>query len=193
LRRYKTLGEDFRLDYCDLWLGIALADIAEIKRVCLKMGSGKMFPLLAAMLTARPFDEILDRAAVSKGKKKGGAVEDQSGQSKGNNSMIRMYAMRYVKEIAILLDSVPRELCLLLKMQDCIRHIDSALGKPVNTLEVSARRAHVGKLQHAMTAGGGGTGGWGRLVLRVRERVRYWWSWWRIRGLFFAIRKSVKA
>jgi len=142
---YKTLPPAFRNDYCDLWIGIALADIPEIKRVCLKMNAGKMFPLLAAMLTARPFDEILDRQAAAYNSPHSPRVQQK--QTKGDNSMIRQYAMRYMKEIAILLDSIPRELCLLLKMNDCLRHIDFALGRPVNTLEVSALRANLGKLQ----------------------------------------------
>lgn len=40
---------------------------------------------------------------------------------------------RYYFEITELLNTVPREMLLLLKMNDCLRHIDRELGAPVNS------------------------------------------------------------
>jgi len=153
-----------------------------------------MFPLLTAMLTARPFDEVLDRAKMQSEKRKRGGgsspanVEDQSGQRAGDNTMIRQYATRFMKEIAILLDSVPRELCLLLKMNDCLRHIDSVLGRPVNTLEVSALRASSGKLEHELDRRG--LGRLRALALRTRARWGYFLRLIRIKVLFWALRRA---
>jgi hypothetical protein len=37
-----------------------LARVETIRRVCLEMGTGELYPLLAAMLTARPWDDVVD-------------------------------------------------------------------------------------------------------------------------------------
>ena len=69
---YKTLSPTFRATYCDFWLSIVTADIPFMKRTCQKLNVGEMFPLLAAMVTARPFDEVLDRRVVRLFRKKRG-------------------------------------------------------------------------------------------------------------------------
>lgn len=48
-------------------------------------------------------------------------------------SPLRHPTTRYYFEITELLNTVPREMLLLLKMNDCLRHIDRELGAPVNT------------------------------------------------------------
>ena len=48
--------------------------------------------------------------------------------------MIRGYAQKFIVDILELLDNVPRQMLLLFKMNDCLRHIDHALGSPSNTL-----------------------------------------------------------
>ncbi len=52
--------------------------------------------------------------------------------------MLRGYAQRYFFEIVRLLGEVPSDLLLLLKTNDCLRHLDRALGAPVNTAVVIA-------------------------------------------------------
>ncbi len=54
-------------------------------------------------------------------------------QSAANNEKLKFYAQRYFKEIGKLLGDVPSELLLLLKTNDCLRHIDKELGCPANT------------------------------------------------------------
>ena len=113
-----------------------MADIPQIKDSCASLGIGRMYPLLAAMLTSRPFDEIVERSQT-------GALEARSGGSggigiaagsTGDKQMIRGYAQKFVVDIIQLLDAVPRQMLLLFKMNDCLRHIDYALGSPSNTL-----------------------------------------------------------
>jgi len=55
---YKTLGDGFKRDYGDLWTSIVMADIGLMKRTCEKFGVKDMYPLLAAIVTSRPFDEV---------------------------------------------------------------------------------------------------------------------------------------
>ena len=42
--------------------------------------------------------------------------------------------MQFLYEIFGLLASLPRQMLLLLKMNDCLRHIDYQLGSPTNTV-----------------------------------------------------------
>lgn len=56
-----------------------------------------------------------------------------------DNSKLRGYAKQYHKEISDLLRRMPRELLLLLKANDCLRSIDVVLGRPLNTIAITAR------------------------------------------------------
>lgn len=47
--------------------------------------------------------------------------------------MLKSYAHRYMKEIVLLLGIIPSEMLLLLKTNDCLRHLDRELGAPINT------------------------------------------------------------
>ena len=49
------------------------------------------------------------------------------------------YARQYAAEIGDVLRRIPRELLLILKLNDCLRSVDLALGAPVNTLVIQAR------------------------------------------------------
>lgn len=49
------------------------------------------------------------------------------------------YAHRYRREITELLRDIPRPLLLLLKTNDCLRSLDFRLGRPLNTLSITAR------------------------------------------------------
>ncbi|GMI46993.1 hypothetical protein TrCOL_g11122 [Triparma columacea] len=131
---YKTLGGEFMRDYANLWTSIVMADIDMMKSTCEKFGVTEMYPLLAAIITSRPFDEILDR--------RGGRRVKRTKKGKGDKAMIRMYAERYMTSILHLLETVPRDLLLLLKMNDCLRHINSTLGADNNiTMEIQANWA----------------------------------------------------
>jgi hypothetical protein len=53
--------------------------------------------------------------------------------TKGENTMLRIYAAKYLKEINVLLGLLPSDMLLLLKTNDCLRHLDASLGTPINT------------------------------------------------------------
>jgi aarF domain-containing kinase len=125
---YKQMSDEFRLDYCRLWRGIVLGDGEMIKTTCEHMKVGPAYTLLAAMLTMRPWGDIVaqDRNKL------------QQKNSKGESAMLKAYARKYFKDIVQLLGRVDSELLLLLKTNDCLRHLDRKLGTPVNTTKIVA-------------------------------------------------------
>lgn len=107
-----------------------------------RLFGNKQYPLLAAMLTSRPFDEIIERS-------KSGSIDSKSNMGDmGDKAMIQGYVQRYIKEIFSLLDLIPRQMLLLLKMNDCLRHVDFALGSPSNTLVVAGSYASAALYEH---------------------------------------------
>mmetsp|Transcript_6892 Transcript_6892/g.14163 ORF Transcript_6892/g.14163 Transcript_6892/m.14163 type:complete len:703 (+) Transcript_6892:297-2405(+) len=132
---YKTLDENFQEAYARLWKAIVMADIPGIESACKSLGVQRMYPLLAAMLTSRPFDEVVERSQT-------GSFDCAGASQKGGDkAVIRGYAQRYIKEIIAMLDIVPRQMLLIFKMNDCLRHVDYALGSPANTLVIAGKYA----------------------------------------------------
>lgn len=131
---YKRLDPDFQESYARLWKGIVMADISAIKGACNCLGVDEMYPLLAAMLTSRPFDEVIERSRTR-------SLEAALSNGGGDKAVIRLYAQRYLKEIIDMLDIVPRQMLLIFKMNDCLRHVDYALGSPANNLVIAGKYA----------------------------------------------------
>jgi len=102
---YKQIDDDFRITYAKLWKSLLMADIEGIKASCTSLGVEEMYPLLAAMLTSRPFDEVMQRS-----KTKSFTAKD-SIDSASDAAMSRGYAQQYLKEIIQMLDKVPRVKC----------------------------------------------------------------------------------
>lgn len=80
---------------------------------------------------SRPFDEVIERSKTK-------SFRAKKIDAKSDAAMIRGYAQQYIGEIIKLLDKVPRQMLLLFKMNDCLRHIDHALGTNANTTLVIA-------------------------------------------------------
>lgn len=125
---YRDLGPEFRLNYCRLWRGLVMGAEGEIRDTCKAMNVGPAYTLLAAMLTMRPWDDIVneDREKL-KGK-----------NTKGESEMLKAYAQKYFKEIVTLLGRVDSKMLLLMKTNDCLRHLDRRLGAPINTTKIAA-------------------------------------------------------
>lgn len=130
---YKTLDADFQEAYARLWKGIVMADIPEIRSSCELLGVTEMWTLLSSMLTSRPFDEVVERSRTR-------SLEAKP-SGNGDRAVIKGYAQKYIKEIIAMLDIVPRQMLLIFKMNDCLRHVDMSLGSPVNNLVVAGRYA----------------------------------------------------
>jgi aarF domain-containing kinase len=131
---YRELDHDFSRHYSRLWKALMLADVPAIREACACLGVNEAYPLFAGLLTARPFDEILARSRTS-------SLDHHRPQNavnaRADKMVMRGYAQRYLGEILQLLNKIPRQMLLLLKTADCLRHIDQALGSPINTLVVS--------------------------------------------------------
>ena len=134
---YKQVDDTFRIKYAELWRSLMMADLEGIKSSCASLGVTKMYPLFAAMLTARPFDEIIERSKT----KSFAPPKNVSPDSQADRAVIRGYAKQFMAEIFALLGVLPRQVLLLLKAQDCIRHIDMALDSPTNTLVIAGKYA----------------------------------------------------
>lgn len=59
--QYRVLEDKFRRDYCRLWQGVALGKGEQIEKYCKSMQAGDLYTLLAAMITQRPWDDIVSK------------------------------------------------------------------------------------------------------------------------------------
>lgn len=75
---YRELPRHFTLIYSRLWRGLVLGDADEIREAAEAMGVGPYYPLLAAMLTARPWNDILLAAEQPAALVARGTKEDQA-------------------------------------------------------------------------------------------------------------------
>ena len=126
---YRELTPHFRLSYCRLWRALVTGDADAIRAECDGWAIGEYYPLLAAMLTARPWADITS-GEVERLRERGTAQDKES---------IRGYAKLYMRQIAIVLGRLPREMLLLLKTNDCLRHADRRLGAPINSFLITLR------------------------------------------------------
>ncbi len=131
---YKDIDDDFRICYANIWQSLMLADLKGIRQACKMLGVEEMHTLLAAMLTSRPYDEIMERS-------KSGSLSTKIKDANSDKAMITGYAQHYLKDIIAILGTLPRQMLLLLKMNDCLRHIDHVLGSPTNTLVITGKYA----------------------------------------------------
>ena len=125
---YKDIDKSFRLAYCRLWKSIVFKDIEGIRKNCIELGAGELYHLLAAILTNRSWDDITS----SHGKKFNELTDSlKAPSSDSEKAIIRSYAAKYMKEITQILNMVDKQMLLILKMNDCLRHIERQLDSPV--------------------------------------------------------------
>jgi aarF domain-containing kinase len=117
---YRDLPSHFTLLYARLWQSCLLGDADGIKSVSSELGVGQLYPLLAAMLTGRPWAEIIASDASMKRLEERGTAEDKA--------QIRGYAQQYLRHIVRVLERVPPPMLLLFKTNDCLRHTERQLG-----------------------------------------------------------------
>lgn len=165
---YKSLDPDFRLQYAKLWKSLMLADLDGIKDACEGLGihGQDAYSLFAGILTARPFDEVIERSKRGAFRRHHPAANPES---RSDQAIIRGYAQRYLPNILALLAVIPRPMILLLKMNDCLRHIDYKLGSPANTLLVTGQYAAKAIYQD----------NWRQSNSWV-DRFRAWWSYFQV-------------
>ena len=120
---YKELPESFRLDYCRLWKSIIDQDVKAMERASRNLGV-KNYPLFCCILTARAWETVVGAGL-------------QTDLDPGEREILKESASKYAAEITQILDVVPQELLLLLKLNDNLRSINVDLGSPVNTHSIS--------------------------------------------------------
>lgn len=147
---YRELDDSFRRAYCRLWAAILAGDAESIGRWCGEMGTAgdkEASGLLAAVLVMRPWEDIVERKIHSgSGSGRIGSPKDTSAAGartsttsatqRRQDAEIQAYAQRYLTKVISMLGVLPSNLLLLLKTNDCLRHIDRALGTPINTAAV---------------------------------------------------------
>ncbi|CAM9144652.1 unnamed protein product, partial [Ectocarpus fasciculatus] len=129
---YRDLTEDFRRSYTRLWAALLSSNVPDIAKYCEELNVGEAYPLMASVLTFRSWDDITSKdlarfvsfCSVMRFNNKGTNTESE---------VLRGYAHKYIGEIIKLLGEVPADLLLVLKTNDCLRHLDKALGAPVNS------------------------------------------------------------
>ena len=126
------LPEVFTRLYARLGQAIVMADADGIRSVSVELGVGEYYPLLAAMLTGRPWGDILKSSADM------GARLQERGTAE-DKAQIRGYASQYMREIVHVLERVPAPMLLLFKCNDCLRHAERSLGAGVNSFVITLR------------------------------------------------------
>ncbi|XP_062974991.1 aarF domain-containing protein kinase 1 isoform X1 [Elgaria multicarinata webbii] len=111
---YQVLTDNFRLDYCRLWQALIKADMKRIQKYSRQLGAGDLYPLFACMLTARSWESV-NRGI------------NQLPVTRKEDVEIRNNAATYLPQITKLLNNVPRQMLLLLKTNDLLRGVESAL------------------------------------------------------------------
>lgn len=168
---YKQIDDEFRIKYAKLWQSLMLADLDGIKNSCSDLGVDEMYTLLAAILTSRPYDEIMERA-------KTGSLSAGIKNTKADKALIAGYAQHFLKDIIDILGTLPRQMLLLLKMNDCLRHIDYTLGSPTNTLvvagEYASRALYKDCLEKSSSWTSSWTAWWKYMNVLVRIHVHDW-------------------
>lgn len=94
---YQTLTDDFRIDYCKLWLALINGNVDEIKSQSSRLGAADMYGLLACMIAGRSWDSI-----------QGGV--GTSTKSEAEIDEIADYAGKLVVDISKLLNKVLRQI-----------------------------------------------------------------------------------
>lgn len=111
---YQELQPGFRLDYCRLWQALITSDMGGVERYSRRLGAGDLFPLFACMLTARSW------TSVNTGISSTPVTQSEDAELRSNVSL-------YLPQISKLLNRVPRQMLLLLKTNDLLRGIETAL------------------------------------------------------------------
>ncbi|CAI7779639.1 unnamed protein product [Closterium sp. NIES-53] len=127
---YRQLPDSLRLNYAHLWKALVLADARGIMQYSIALGAGAdLYAIFAATLTLRSWENIVEASSDHL------FIPDTAEEKKH----LQKSAAAYFNDITRLLARLPRVLLLLLKTNDCLRSLDTALGTPVNTFMITAR------------------------------------------------------
>ncbi|KAJ0753671.1 putative ABC-type Cd(2+) transporter, protein kinase Group-Pl-3 family [Helianthus annuus] len=111
---YKTLDEEFRVNYCQLWKALVLLDSHKIQQVAQHFGIGKYAKYLSLIFTGRT---INSRSAFGEGM----SVEEKTNLKQEVKSL----SMGDVSEF---MESLPSEFLTVLRTDALVRSLTSKLG-----------------------------------------------------------------
>ena len=126
---YSEITPDFRLLYARLWRALITADTEAVKVFARQCGAGELYTLFASMLTRRPWTDDAGPAR----------LRQVQGQAPIEREQLQAWAAEYGVQLQGLLARVPRSMILLLKTNECLRHIESCLGADYSSVSVMAR------------------------------------------------------
>jgi aarF domain-containing kinase len=109
---YIQLDPEFRYRYSQLWTSILELNEPKIRLCSYALGAGKLYRLFACMLTARSWEGLKYRTE----------------RSEEEMLQIRQGFPEHFLEINEILRNVPRELLMLFKTNDLLRHINDMLN-----------------------------------------------------------------
>lgn len=133
---YRKLDPEFRQKYCRLWNAIVRSDIESIEGYCDALKVKTRVSLFSSLLTMTPWSVIMSNDLSRHQKKREKTAT--SSKTRTEVELMRSYALRHYHQVSNLLNSLPSDMILLFKTNDCLRHLDSLLGVPVNTMSVIA-------------------------------------------------------
>lgn len=175
---YKTYSDEFRLEYARLWRSLILADENGIKEHAEAMNAGGAVDVFCAMLTQRPWEDIVDKRA----------NHLSVPISREHKEKAQAFAADNAANISSLLLKMPRPLLLLLKTNDCLRSVDFCLRSPVNSFIICAREC-TRALADQRVLSAKKEEGW-IVQARLKNLLERIWIEWRIAGLQLAAKFS---
>lgn len=157
---YVTLPEQFRYNYSNLWISIINADHQEIRKWAQELGAGDLYPLLACILTSKPWERLIA------GLTRPGTKVD----AKAEKEQLRKDVVVYFPQIASVLARVNREMLLVLKTNDLLRGIEESLGTRgekmslINMSRYCVKSVYDRQIEHGA-----------HIVARLRSRFKKHW------------------
>ena len=167
---YKEIPDTLRLNYALLWKGIILGDVQAMKEACTYLGIPDSYPLFAAILTTKTWGEIQNNSSLTKLKMKNRRVVTNAFQEEfdwDKDPVVASFAAQYFTEIVDILKTLPRDLLLVLKTNDCLRFIDGKLGSPINQFIFTLRYAHTALVAEKYKA----YSGWQQFLLALPDNL----------------------
>ena len=125
---YSDISPGFRLLYARLWKALITADTEALKECAKQCGAGELYGLFAAMLTRKPWVEVGP-----------GKLRQIQGHQPIEKEQLQQWAQQYGVELQQLLARIPKSMILLLKTNECLRHIESCLGADYSSVSIMAR------------------------------------------------------
>ncbi|CAI5984847.1 unnamed protein product [Closterium sp. NIES-64] len=123
---YRQLPDSLRLNYAHLWKALVLADARGIMQYSIALGAGAdLYAIFAATLTLRSWENIVEASSDHL------FIPDTAEEKKH----LQKSAAAYFNDITRLLARLPRVLLLLLKTNDCLRSLDTALPRGSGIME----------------------------------------------------------